>query len=308
MSEAQYLQLTENKNLNKILELCINSDYYTIDDFRTNFKNFINTNIVSNILFNKLEQEIHYYFYDKPYKKLNDLCFNNKIVVKIKFGESDYLTFNEALETIQNIFLISLHDEILFKFYNAITFYTTNDSLKQNDRFFYDFKGNINYNSLIYFINVDWKDIKISDINTINQYQDTLTLNINPFFDTKSQVIDQINKIYKILNPIKINNKERIDKFNRLKRLFCLSWIIKLNHNCTYSFIYKELLKKNHTYSDNASPYNKEDSYSAEASQYTKQIKGDLKLIENIKKLNSLNKINKNWEITKKDTINIPPF
>lgn len=306
LMEPEHYFYVESQSLSKILELEINCEDYSLRDFNTNHRNFIDFFYINNIMFRTLYETIYYYYNDKKYNMDDDI--NVRKDIRIKFNSGDYLLFDEALEMIQNIFLSILHNEILLKFYSHIIFYTTKEDLKQNGIYTYIEQGNINYSALIFFIQTDWKKINISLIKAISRDEFTIYLKINPFFNNLTETKQSINQIFKLTGQIKINNKDKIDKFARLRRLLCLSWIIDTHIDCSHRVMYKELLKRDHRYSEYVGIYDEKDSYSAESSEYIKQIKADLKLIKKIKKIGLLQNISKNVEINNFDTLYECPF
>ncbi len=290
--------------LKYILEIHLNSDYgtYRNDNFG-NINRFPKNHmgdmyiVIMDVLTN-LHEEIHFY-YNKALKTGKDFGIkqvyrDNFSNIKIKFDNSDYLSFEEALNKIQTIFLQYIPKNILFTFTKSLIFDSnfrmtpSERLLKQKD----ELKNMINYSAFIYFIQIDLLKITMDDLNYIKEDLLGWNFRLNPFFDQKTKVIDEVSKIFKNFKTIQIKEGKYIQKKDRLKRIYDVYIMTQYaniyfgseNKSGKYHRIIVELRKLGYIFTE----YYLDDTdllNTADTAPYNSHIRSDEEIIENIKKI-----------------------
>ncbi len=191
----------------------------------------------------------------------------------IKYNDCDIrYSFDELLTFLRNEALKRFNLEVKFGFVKDIIF------------------KNINYNTFIYFLNIDLNELCMENIEKSQNINFTRNISFNPFLDSQQDIIKKINNIYYNMptKGVKINKTKLISQSDRLKRIFDTYYINYYLKECSPTTIYKILrMRFGHIFNE----FTLVDDFSNlnnEAQQYKIYVNKDLEFIKNIKEVYKL--------------------
>lgn len=191
----------------------------------------------------------------------------------IKYNDCDIrYSFDELLTFLRNEALKRFNLEVKFGFVKDIIF------------------RNINYNTVIYFLNIDLNELCMENIEKSQDINFTRNISFNPFLDSQQDIIRKINNIYYNMptKGVKINKTKLISQSDRLKRIFDVYYINYYLKECSPTIIYKILRKRfGHIFNEFtlAGDFS---NLNNEAQQYKIYVNKDLEFIKNIKEVYKL--------------------
>lgn len=284
-----------DKSIDEVLSLHLNSNYGEItcrEDFESYnyFPKFITGDfyLISKALSDGIPNEVFRYFEEAwhIYKKDISADLNSNInTLRIKFTDTDYKTYAEIVESICNAFLTLLPSKKILEFSKELVFTCSYDALPFE---FYTKKTSINYTALVYLIQKDLTKLTYFDITRIKKDVFNSHILFNPFFDTQFEIIDKIKDIFYRLGKIKVNKTKTGNKDIKYKRIFdiylmttypTIYFMSDSIEKLTNKEICQKLLELGYSYGDILG------SDSILTSKYNRQVKRDLNLIEQLKKI-----------------------
>lgn len=286
-----------NRSIDEILTLHLNSAYGE-DTNRNDFERYNyfpkfheieDFFLISKILSDNIPNEVNWYFERAWHNYKKDFSSNMSFdinVLHIKFLDTDYLSYEKAVESMCDSFLGILPTKKILEFSKELIFRCSYDAQPFE---FYSQKSSINYTALVYLLQKDLTSLTFFDITQIKKDVFNRQIQFNPFFDTQSEIIEKIKKIFYQLGKIKINDTKTGNKDEKLKRIYEIYLII------TYPTIYFQTekriaLKNSELYSKLIElGYSYESQYendSINASKHHRQIQRELELIKELKKIN----------------------
>jgi|688.fasta_scaffold226930_1 hypothetical protein len=294
-----------DKTIEDILTLHLNSDYGTTTSRRTferygpftKLPEIDNFFLITKILSNNIPYRVIEYFDEawRIYKKdyFGNLDFNIDIL-RIKFSDTEHLTYLEIIECLCNAFLALLPQKTILEFSKKLIFSYSYDSFpfqlftQKAQLDFFTQQSSFNYTALVYMIQKDITKLNFFDISRIKKDVFNMQIEFNPFFDKQTEIIKKINKIFYNFGKIKINISKTGTKDEKFKRIYDIYLMTEYpniyfepedKNKLSNKEIYLELLKLGYSYGEGY------DDESINASKYHTQIKRDLELIDELKKI-----------------------
>lgn len=285
-----------DRSIDEILTLHLNSAYgeYTCKkdferyDYFPKFHELEDFFLISKILSNNIPNEVSWYFEKAWHNYKKDFSSNVAFdinILQIKFLDTDYLSYAKTVESMCDAFLALLPTKKILEFSKKLIFTCSYDALPFK---FYSQKSSINYTALVYLIQKDLISLTFFDIAQIKKDVFNRQIQFNPFFDTQSEIIEKIKKIFYQLGKIKVNETKtgsKDVKFKRIYNIYLMTtypniyYMSDNKEKLTNKEIYTELLKLGYSYGEEY------DDESMNASRYHRQIQRELELIEELKKI-----------------------
>lgn len=286
-----------NRSIDEILTLHLNSAYGE-DTNRNDFERYNyfpkfheieDFFLISKILSDNIPNEVSWYFERAWHKYKKDFSSNMSFdinILHIKFLDTDYLSYAKTVESMCDSFLGILPTKKILEFSKELIFRCSYDAQPFE---FYSQKSSINYTALVYLLQKDLTSLTFFDITQIKKDVFNRQIQFNPFFDTQFEIIGKIKDIFYQLEKIKINDTKTGNKDEKLKRIYDIYLMTKYpniyfesedKNKLSNKEIYLELLKLGYSYGEEY------DDESMNASKYHRQIQRELKLIDELKKIN----------------------